>query len=60
MLSAECWDQGSMQVAAILVYLVCSPVALGPAVKADSLLSVGWKKNSVSLMLLVSTFLESM
>lgn len=49
-----------MQVAAILVYLVCSPVALGPAVKADSLLSVGWKKNSVSLMLLVSTFLESM
>lgn len=42
------------------MFPACSPVALGHAVKADSLLSVGWKKNSVSLMLLVSTFLESM
>lgn len=42
------------------MYPVGSPVALVPAVKADSLLRVGWKKNSVSLMLLVSTFIESM
>lgn len=42
------------------MYPAGSPVALGPAVKADALLRVGWKKNSVRLMLLVSTFLESM
>lgn len=41
-------------------YPVCSPAALGPAVKADSLLSVGWRKSSASLTLLASsTFLES-
>lgn len=39
---------------------MCSPATLGPAMEADSLLNVGWRKNSASLALLVrSIFLES-